>query len=575
MTGRTILHYEVLEKLGAGGMGEIYRARDPRLNRSVAIKALPAGSTADPDRRRRFIQEAQAASGLNHPNIITIHDILSQDGSDYMVMEYVSGKTLGDLIPNTGLGAAIALQYGVQIADALASAHAAGIVHRDLKPGNVMITESGRVKILDFGLAKVTIANVLTEDTQTIGAAPMTVEGSILGTVSYMSPEQAQGKRVDARSDIFAFGALLYEMVTGRKAFPGDSAITTLTSILRDDVPPMRNTIAGVPPELEEIVDRALRKDPSQRWQTMQEVHGQLAALKQKLDSGVLPPHAAAPVPAAPARPPRVRSRARMAWIALGLFLAANGWWRSQRRRDEKPLRPPVSSVTTPGPAPAAPEQPSPAPVPAAEDGVMTNETVLDLVRAKVAEKVIVSQIRSAPRTRFTLSTPEIIRLTKAGVPPAVIETMRDPGLPATPAEVKLPDVETRSVTLIGGVPFEIELTADVPNNPEPGAPLQFRAKQDFSMAGAVVIAKGALVTGEVTEGKKGILGRAGKPSYRLNEVEAVDGSKIKLRTAPGNSDRTERPIEPPGRRDKNVLAPAGTAYLAYIDGDQTVHVKQ
>src|SRR5262245_36880311 len=174
MTGRTISHYEILEKLGAGGMGEIYKARDPRLNRMVAIKALPASSTGDPDRRRRFIQEAQAASGLNHPNIITIHDILSDDGSDYMVMEFVSGKTLGDLIPKGGLGTADTLRYSVQIADALAAAHAAGIIHRDLKPGNVMVTSAGRVKILDFGLAKVTPLNELTEQTQTIGAAPMT-----------------------------------------------------------------------------------------------------------------------------------------------------------------------------------------------------------------------------------------------------------------------------------------------------------------------------------------------------------------------------------------------------------------
>ena len=208
MTGRTISHYEILDKLGAGGMGEIYRARDPRLNRVVAVKALPAASTGDPDRRRRFLQEAQAASGLNHPNIITIHDIVKDvDGSDYMVMEFIAGRTLGEIIPPQGLDVARTLQYAAQIADALAAAHDAGIVHRDLKPGNVMVTEAGRVKVLDFGLAKVTVETSLTEATQTLASGPMTVEGSILGTVSYMSPEQAQGKRVDARSDIFSFGA--------------------------------------------------------------------------------------------------------------------------------------------------------------------------------------------------------------------------------------------------------------------------------------------------------------------------------------------------------------------------------
>src|SRR5712692_4631243 len=184
MTGRNISNYEILERLGAGGMGEIYKARDPRLNRIVAIKVLPAGSSGDPDRRRRFILEAQAASGLNHPNIITIHDILSDGANDYMVMEFVAGKTLGDLIQPGGLGVATTLKYSVQVADALAAAHAAGIVHRDLKPANVMVTDAGRVKVVDFGLAKVTMATSLTDETQTVGAAPLTVAGSILGTVS-------------------------------------------------------------------------------------------------------------------------------------------------------------------------------------------------------------------------------------------------------------------------------------------------------------------------------------------------------------------------------------------------------
>ena len=158
MTGRTISHYEILEKVGAGGMGEIYLARDPRLNRKVAVKVLPASVTGDSDRRRRFLQEAQAASGLNHPNIITIHDILSDEyGNEFMVMEYVDGRTLGEVIPRGGLGEAETLQYATQIADALGAAHAAGIVHRDLKPGNVMVTDSGRVKVLDFGLAKITV----------------------------------------------------------------------------------------------------------------------------------------------------------------------------------------------------------------------------------------------------------------------------------------------------------------------------------------------------------------------------------------------------------------------------------
>src|SRR6266404_9050204 len=218
MVGRTVLHYQFLEKLGACVMGEIYKAQDTRLNRFVAIKVLPTGSSGDPERRRRFIQEAQAASALNHPNIITIHDIVSEGDSEFMVMEYVAGKTLVDLIPKGGLRMAQALKYAVQMTDALSVAHGAGIIHRDLNPANVMVTDSGLVKILDFGLAKLTDRGPMSsvgDNTQTIADAPLTVEGSIIGTVSYMSPEQAQGKKVDTRSDIFSFGVVLYEMVSG------------------------------------------------------------------------------------------------------------------------------------------------------------------------------------------------------------------------------------------------------------------------------------------------------------------------------------------------------------------------
>src|SRR5882724_7644000 len=270
MLGRTILQYQLLEKLGEGGMGEVFKAQDTRLNRFVAIKLLPQSKSGDPSRRRRFVQEAQAASALNHPNIITIHDIVSDNETDseYMVMEFVGGKTLIDVIPNGGLRTPQALQYAVQIADALGAAHAAGIVHRDLKPGNVMVTATGLVKILDFGLAKLTDAGALSQSDATMSIAAgstLTVEGSILGTLSYMSPEQAQGKRVDMRSDIFSFGALLYEMLTGVRAFQGDTAIDTLTAILRDDVKPLSQVAPDVPPQLEHIIARCLRKSPDDR----------------------------------------------------------------------------------------------------------------------------------------------------------------------------------------------------------------------------------------------------------------------------------------------------------------------
>src|SRR5450756_1197941 len=240
-------------------MGDIYKAQDPRLHRMVAIKALTNPGAVDRDPRRRVIQEAQAASGLNHPNIITIYDIVSEGDSEYMVMELVSGKTLADLIPPGGVGVAKTLQYSTQMADALRAAHAAGIVHRDLKPGNVMVTDSGLVKILDFGLAKINVAAELTDETQTLDASPLTVEGSILGTVSYMSPEQAQGQKLDARSDIFSFGVVMYEMLTGVRAFGGDNALSTLSAILRDEAKPMTEVAPDVPRQIEQLISRCLR----------------------------------------------------------------------------------------------------------------------------------------------------------------------------------------------------------------------------------------------------------------------------------------------------------------------------
>jgi serine/threonine protein kinase len=237
MTGQTISHYQVLEKLGEGGMGVVYKALDTHLDRFVAIKVLPPERVADPERKRRFVQEAKAASALNHPNIVTVHDITEDRGIDFIVMEHVAGKTLGQLIPRKGLPLSQTLKYAVQIADALAKAHAKGIVHRDLKPTNIMVTDDGLVKVLDFGLAKLTepLAPDEFAPTRTMraGEGPKTEEGTIVGTVAYMSPEQAEGKKVDSRSDIFSFGSLLYEMTTGRRAFQGETRLSTLSAILR------------------------------------------------------------------------------------------------------------------------------------------------------------------------------------------------------------------------------------------------------------------------------------------------------------------------------------------------------
>ncbi len=272
MTSRTLFHYEILEKVGEGGMGVVFKARDTRLDRLVALKLLPADKVSDFERKRRFFQEARAASALNHPNIVTIYDIEDDGVHSCIVMEYVPGRTLHQVIARRGLPPAEAIRCAIQIADALGRAHAAGIVHRDLKPGNVMITEDGRAKVLDFGLAKLTEREndgplALTE---TLNAR--TAEGAILGTVAYMSPEQAEGRKIDCRSDIFSFGAVLYEMVAGRRAFEGESPLSTLAAILHKEPQPLNQLVEGSPRDLEKIIARCLRKDPARRFQLIDDV---------------------------------------------------------------------------------------------------------------------------------------------------------------------------------------------------------------------------------------------------------------------------------------------------------------
>jgi len=570
VVGQTILHYEILQRLGAGGMGEIYRAQDTRLNRIVAIKVLSAGNADDPERRRRFILEAQAASSLNHPHIITIHDIVSQGDQEFMVMEYVAGKTLSELIPPGGMAAPTALRYAVQIADALDAAHAVGIIHRDLKPGNIMVTDAGRVKILDFGLAKLTgysAAASLTDETRSAGPVPLTIEGSILGTVSYMSPEQAEGKRVDQRSDIFSFGLVLYEMVTGRKAFAADSAVSTLSAILRDEPTSVAAIVPGIPAELDRIIHRALRKDPDQRWQSMKEMQAELVALQQKSDSGLLY--------IAPVAVQTKRSWAGLVIVSIILLAGILGgalWW--ARRGATRPVSPIQQSSPIPA-APAPPGIPPPAPEKRPSpfaSSTLTNQTILDMAQAKVAPTLIIDQIGSS-KTNFDLSTAEIIRLTRAGVPAAVIEAMR------SSAGATIPPPRARVLRVIDGVPFSISLPEAVPNDPQPGQALRFQVDQDVRVSGAVVIAKGSEVTGEVvTAAKKKLLIRTVKPTFRLVEVTAVDGAKLKIRATPVSRGeyKTERALEPlVPLREKDVLAAAGSEFLAYIDGDQSVTVRQ
>lgn len=751
MLGRTVQHYQFIEKLGAGGMGDIFKAQDTRLNRMVAVKVLSGPNASDPERRRRFLQEAQAASALNHPNIITIHDILNDGDNALMVMEWVQGKTLVDLIPKGGLRVPQVIKYGVQMADALQVAHNAGIVHRDLKPGNVMVTDSGLVKILDFGLAKLTDRQPLgpvSDATQTIADAPLTVEGSIIGTVSYMSPEQAQGRKVDTRSDIFSFGVVLYEMATGARAFAGESALSTLSSILRDEARPILEIAPDVPIALEQVVHRCLRKSPDDRWQSMKEVQMAFATLKRESDSGslygfrpiapqapaasavvppsaapmtmppqmapsqslgqgstgqpgfsqpggsqpgfgqpgfgqpslgqpgsgqsnsgqtnpsqmnsgILPPIAAPPsgifppasgtglpgsgpssgippaglspsgISAMPPGAPAKRSGLSAPVIAsmagglvFVLVAGIGGVWFMKHRQQAAP---------SPEPAPIAQLAPEPEPAPAAEPAPpavqeLTNDNVIDMVAAKVPVTLILSQIRSS-KTNFNLTSTEVIRLSKAGVPANVIDVMRDPkktpvvvastptttpaaqtksqkSAPApTPAPVAPPPPvqtaaapvappvavvepppvsvaapvkpvpQTRMVAAPNGTPFSIVLAEDVPSAAEEGTPLRFTVKEDFKIDDTVVIAKGAPVTGAIVEGSKKKFIVSTKMTMRLIEATGIDGNKIKLRaTSAAKTDGPPtRPVETGAKRPKDMAAAAGTEYIAYIDGAQAV----
>ena len=320
--GQIVAHYRVLTKLGEGGMGVVYKALDLHLNRFVALKFLSRDTVADPERRRRFVQEAKAASSLNHPHIVTVHDINQSDGLTFIAMECIEGKTLDQIIRRNGLTLNDTLRYSIQIADALATAHAAGVVHRDLKPSNIMVTGDGLVKVLDFGLAKLTEPSGGEDDsTETLSAH--TREGTIVGTVAYMSPEQAEGKQVDARSDIFSFGSVLYEMVTGRRAFQADSKLATLSAILSKEPAPVPE---GTPSDLTRIIARCLRKDLARRLRDLHDVKLVLEELREESVSGW---------PTAVATAPRRSTRTVVGALLVALLVvAAILWWiASQRNR--------------------------------------------------------------------------------------------------------------------------------------------------------------------------------------------------------------------------------------------------
>jgi serine/threonine protein kinase/TolB-like protein/predicted negative regulator of RcsB-dependent stress response len=302
--GRTLGHYRVLDEISRGGMGIVYRALDVKLGREIALKVLPAELVADADRRRRFVQEAQAASALEHPHIAVIHEIGEDDGTTFIAMELVRGEKLADLIAQRRLSAARALDLASEMAEALARAHDKGIVHRDLKPANVMVTEDGHAKIIDFGLAKLLEPATAVDTEAETAVREETTSGLVLGTDAYMSPEQARGARVDHRSDIFSFGVMLYEMLSGRRPFRGPSRVETLHAILRDPPPPLE--VPDPRGDLQRTVEKCLEKDPDDRYQGMRDVAVDLRSARRRLEasgSGAAVPKAVTAV-AAPTPPP-------------------------------------------------------------------------------------------------------------------------------------------------------------------------------------------------------------------------------------------------------------------------------
>jgi serine/threonine protein kinase/Tol biopolymer transport system component len=322
MIGRNLGHYRILELLGKGGMGDVYLAEDVRLQRQVALKVLNPDLAADVDRRERFEREARAAAALNHPNIVTIHSVEEADGVAFLTLELVDGQTLTDLIPATGLPIDRLLAIAIPLTDAVGAAHQRGITHRDLKPANVMITRDHRVKVLDFGLAK------LKDPAQADAAMPtqeLTGEGRILGTVAYMAPEQAEGKLVDQRTDVFSLGIILHEMATGVRPFKGDTQMAVLSSIIRDTPSSISDLKRDLPRDFGRIVKRCLAKDPEDRYQTAKDLRNDLRALREELTASVNAPALEATLQST-ASPPRPRARASrsvlLGGLALGIALA-------------------------------------------------------------------------------------------------------------------------------------------------------------------------------------------------------------------------------------------------------------
>src|SRR5437868_6617590 len=328
--GKKLGPYEILSSAGSGGMGEVYRARDTRLDRTVAIKIISGDVTRVAELRQRFEREARAISSLSHPHICALHDIGEVDGTEYMVMEFLEGECLADRVARGPLPPEQVLRYCMEIADALDAAHRRGVIHRDLKPANIILTKGG-AKLLDFGLAKPTMSPIsdataaASLTAMATGHKPVTTEGHVVGTFQYMSPEQLEGKEADARSDIFALGAVLYEMASGRRAFPGKTQASIIAGILAADPAPVTSIQPLTPPALSQLIKTCLAKDPDERWQTAHDIRIQLKHISEGSSQAGVP---------APVKAKRQR-REFLAWglaaVALVMAcLAAAAYWREQ-----------------------------------------------------------------------------------------------------------------------------------------------------------------------------------------------------------------------------------------------------
>jgi serine/threonine-protein kinase len=336
MVGRTLGHYRILDKLGAGGMGEVYRAQDTTLKRQVALKVLPAELAANQERLERFQREAETLAALDHPNIVHIYTVEAAEGVHFLTMQLVRGQRLAELVPDDGLPVERLLEIALPMVDALRAAHERGIVHRDLKPENVMVDEEGRVKILDFGLAKLRLPEAGDGDSL-LSTQAMTQAGVVMGTVPYMSPEQVQGTPVDHRTDLFSLGVLLYEMACGTRPFSGENSASLMSSILRDAPAPVAERKSGLPQRLVDLIDRCLEKDREERYQTARELHGELLELERELSAG----QAVVARPAA--KGVRLGSRLLLAAVLVLAIVAGLIWFLQRGSREP-------TSATSAGP---------------------------------------------------------------------------------------------------------------------------------------------------------------------------------------------------------------------------------